>query len=367
MKIKAFTLNEIGGRKNVEDAIMPRKFSGKEPLVFIVCDGVGGSSFGEVASDIATKAFYKVFTSQFERVETGFRKLLSASLDLFKQNIEEYINENPGAANTSTTLTLAAITGDKAYIAWCGDSKIFHLRKGKVMFRSKDHSLVAELVAQGVITEKEAESHPQRNIITRSLNMQTRPEDIEYKVINDLQPTDWFLLCTDGLMEQFTENLFPAILGNYNPGMDYSNTINDICRGKTRDNYSMYLLHLDQNKNSVFKKIFIAIFITAILGAGGWWAYNNYFRQEGTLPAAASAFRTDVGKKIDSSKLSQDSGNLAGDPRKERTGDTASAAKDSKGAEKKDSSKATNPKDKSTKDSGTAASKIDGADLKKNP
>lgn len=366
MKIKAFTLNEIGGRKNVEDAIMPKNFSGKEPLIFVVCDGVGGSSFGEVASEVATRSFYKVFTSQFERLESGFQKLISASLDLFKRDIEEYINDNPGAANTSTTLTLVAISGNKAYVAWCGDSKIFHLRNGKVVFRSKDHSLVAELVAQGVITEKEAESHPQRNIITRSLNIQTKTDDIEYKVISDLQPTDWFLLCTDGLMEQFTENLFPAILGNYNPALDYSNTINEICRGKTKDNYSMYLLHLDQGRKSPLKKVFLAIFITGILGAGGWWAYNNYFKEQGAAPAAASAFRTDIGKKIDSAVLKKDSTSI-GDSRKEKTGD--SAATDTKTGKdhteggqqsQADPGKATNSKDKSSKDSTSVIPK--GAD-----
>ncbi len=281
MNVTAFSLNEIGGRKNVEDAIMPRKYAHQLPKLFIVCDGVGGSSFGEVASDLATKSYYETFEKAAIHNETDFRQTLNQALTLFQKRVLEFVEENPSASSTSTTLTLLTIQQGKAYAAWCGDSKIFQLRNGNPLFKSRDHSLVAELTAQGVITAAEAETHPQRNIITRSLNSHTKQTDVEIAVLTDIQNEDWFLLCTDGLMEQFTENLFPVMLNKFDAGTNYSEVINKICYGKTKDNYSMYLLHLTQVKQTASsKKMLIPFLIILVLAIGGWFAYSQMNTKE---------------------------------------------------------------------------------------
>jgi protein phosphatase len=278
MTVNTFSLNKIGGRKNVEDAIMPKRFNPQDPKLFIVCDGVGGSSFGEVASDLAVNSFYTTFKKQTITKDADFEKILHQSLALFRQKVNEFVATNPEAANTSTTLTLLTLQNDKAYVAWCGDSKIFQLRNGKPIYKTTDHSLVAELTAQGVITEAEAEKHPQRNIITRSLNSQTKPTDIEYAVLTDIQSDDWFLLCTDGLMEQFTENLFSVVLNKYDSKIKYDDVIEKICFGKTKDNYSMYLVHINAAASaSNLKKIILPI-ILLILAVGGWFAYDNFLK-----------------------------------------------------------------------------------------
>ncbi|SJZ43929.1 PP2C family protein-serine/threonine phosphatase [Sediminibacterium ginsengisoli] len=281
MKIKAFSLNEIGGRKNVEDAIMPGQYTPQSPALFIVCDGVGGSSFGEVASEIATKSFYATFEKAEIRNETDFRQLLEKGLKLFQTETAVFISNNPSASNTSTTLTLAVLQQGKAYVAWCGDSKIFQLRNGRPVFKSKDHSLVAELVMQGVITEQEAETHPQRNIITRSINVNTKATDIEHAVLQDIRQNDWLLLCTDGLMEQFTENRFPELLGEFAADVNYSEKIKQICEGKTKDNYSMYLLHIGQAGGKAKGKILLPLLLLIVaVAAGGWFAYDRFSAKE---------------------------------------------------------------------------------------
>jgi serine/threonine protein phosphatase PrpC len=300
MTLTAFSLNEIGGRKNVEDAIMPKKFTPESPSLFVVCDGVGGSSFGEVASELATKSYYETLERTTIQSESDFRNALNNSLTLFKQRVQEFVSDNPSASNTSTTLTLLAIHQNKAYIAWCGDSKIFQVRNGKPIFRSRDHSLVAELVAQGVITEAEAVTHPQRNIITRSLNANTKTSDIDITVLTDIQNEDWFLLCTDGLMEQFTESMFPIVLDTFNPGSNYSEVIDKICSGKTKDNYSMYLLHAGKlQSGGSAKKVLIPLIILA-LAAGGWYAYSQLGTKPETVsaPAAAPVSQPDTVKSM---------------------------------------------------------------------
>lgn len=276
MNIRAFTLNEIGGRKNLEDVIMPGKYLPQDPLLFIVSDGVGGSSFGEVASGIAARCYYNLMAKVTIDSAQTFKNKLDEALASFQQQVHDYILTHPAAATTSTTLALLLFSQHKAYIAWCGDSKIYQLRNGTPIYKSKDHSLVAELVSQGVITEKEAHTHPQRNVITRSLSTHTHSSDIAYTVLSDIREGDWFLLCTDGLTEQFTEDHFAAVLFPYNPATDYSEAIDTICRNNTKDNYSMHLLHVNSlKKKAAAKSRLLPILLLLLLIAGGWYAYQQ--------------------------------------------------------------------------------------------
>ena len=167
MSFEIYTLNEIGARANVEDAISP-KTPATQP-VFIVCDGVGGNNFGEVASKIAVESFFQTLTTQYINInnDTSFKKCLGHSLFKFSNSLLAFIEENPTGKNASTTLTTIVIKGDKASIAWCGDSRIYHIRNGQILYRTKDHSLVQELLNNKVITENEALNHPQKNVITK--------------------------------------------------------------------------------------------------------------------------------------------------------------------------------------------------------
>jgi protein phosphatase len=305
MTVNTFSLNKIGGRKNIEDAIMPKQFNPQDPKLFIVCDGVGGSSFGEVASDLAVTSFYEICKKQPITKDADFEKILHLSLAHFRQKVNEFVATNPDANNTSTTFTLLALQNEKAYVAWCGDSKIYQLRNGKPIYKSTDHSLVAELTAQGVITEAEAEKHPQRNIITRSLNSQTKPTDIEIAILTDIQNDDWFLLCTDGLMEQFTENLFSVVLNKYDSKIKYDDVIENICYGKTKDNYSMYLVHIAAAvASNNLKKILLPI-IVVLLAVAGWFAYGK-FSKPGTQPITVKGADAAIPNTIKQDTVKQD-------------------------------------------------------------
>ncbi|CAN5183218.1 hypothetical protein BH09BAC2_BH09BAC2_12600 [soil metagenome] len=246
-----FSLNQIGGRKNIEDSISPPDHA-DNPGVFLVCDGVGGNSNGEVASDLAVKAFYKIFTEEYDSIrgKREFDSLLDKAILSFKSKVQEYVAEHPASKNTSTTLTIAVLKENKIYIGWCGDSRIYHIRKGQILYRTTDHSLVEELIAGKVITAEEALSHPQKNIITRSLDINIKEGGVESAVLEDLREGDWILLCTDGLMEQFKESTYSDILNSYDEDTNYAKKINDICEGKTGDNFSMYLINYKGEKTN---------------------------------------------------------------------------------------------------------------------
>ncbi len=269
MKLISYKLNQIGGRKNVEDTIMPKAYKDGDPNVFVVCDGVGGSNFGEVASDIASSIFYQTMAERINDVPSQFAKIVQQTVVKFKSQVEQHIAENPAAHGTSTTLTLAVVIGNKAYVAWCGDSRIYQVRNGVVKFRSKDHSLVFELISQGIITEEQAATHPQRNVITRSLNSQTKPSDVETAILN-LESSDWLLLCTDGLLEQFKESKFDIHLNGYKSSLDYADYINKMCENRTSDNYSMYLLYCNAGFMAKSWKYLVTLVLLIALGYGGF-------------------------------------------------------------------------------------------------
>ncbi|MFY8004552.1 MAG: PP2C family protein-serine/threonine phosphatase [Chitinophagaceae bacterium] len=275
MEVKSFALNEIGGRQNLEDAIAPPKNSASKPhaKTFVVCDGVGGSNFGEVAAEFASSIFYQQLLNATIDSQERFTELLKKALSQFQKKLNLFTDENTKATGASSTLVLIHFVNNTAYLAWCGDSKIFQIRSGKAIYKTADHSLVHEMVAKGIITEEEAEKHPQRNIITRSINAATKPTDIQVKLINDIQADDWFLLCTDGLMEQFHQTHFQSILYPFQNAKDYTNIINNICFGKTKDNYSMYLIHVNsvKKKNKSALIFFALLAVIAVIVFLGYW------------------------------------------------------------------------------------------------
>lgn len=259
---------------------MPKKFQHGDPQVFVVCDGVGGSNFGEVASELASTVFYSTMVERIKEVPTQFVKLVQQCVVKFKAQVEQYIVEHPEAHGTSTTLTLAVVIGEKAYIAWCGDSRVYQVRNGKVKFRSNDHSLVFDLISQGIITEEQAATHPQRNVITRSLNSHTKQTDVETAVL-ELHANDWLLLCTDGLLEQFKENKFDIHLKTYKSGLDYADYINKMCENRTSDNYSMYLLYCERD---TIKKTLLLLLLLVLGLAVGLVGFEYFTKNASVVP-----------------------------------------------------------------------------------
>jgi protein phosphatase len=120
----------------------------------------------------------------------------------------------------ATTLTFICFTPDGYTAAHCGDSRIYHIRPARgIIYRSQDHSLVGEMLRNGVISEAEAAHHPQSNIITRCVMLPTDgPADRLPRVTvhqsSDIQPGDYFLLCTDGVVHQATDPFLVSLLSD---------------------------------------------------------------------------------------------------------------------------------------------------------
>lgn len=181
--------------------------------LLMVADGMGGHNAGEVASKIAVKSITDYLKANIKNtdgeaiVEAIQKAIQKANNDIYHESIQ---NEN--FSGMGTTVTCAIVKSGVIYIGHVGDSRAYILKGGKLKKITSDHSLVAELVKNGTITEAEAMHHPQKNIITRALGIEEQV-DIDIEKI-PAASEDVFLLCTDGLTNMLEDPEIEGILNN---------------------------------------------------------------------------------------------------------------------------------------------------------
>ena len=178
---------------------MNQDFLAVSNSLFIVADGMGGHRGGEAASEIATK---KIFEKQTYSTVQSFRDQVIEANTAVRAKAEAN-SELEGMGTTLCGITLVEPSTGNAEtlaVANIGDSRIYLLSQGKFSQITEDHSLVEEMRREGKITEKEAESHPHRNIITRALGIDVEANVDCWEI--PLHKDDRFLLCTDGLSNE---------------------------------------------------------------------------------------------------------------------------------------------------------------------
>ncbi|MCD7919325.1 MAG: Stp1/IreP family PP2C-type Ser/Thr phosphatase [Clostridiales bacterium] len=166
--------------------------------VLLVCDGMGGAKAGNVASTLAAQQFAEALAQSHGGVQERLRDALAQA------NEAVYTRSRQDAAcqGMGTTLVAAFAGEGRAYFINVGDSRAYYLTPDGIRQVTRDHSLVAELVESGKLTEEEARSHPNRNVITRALG--TAGDVIGDIFEVDLEEDSRLLLCSDGLSNLVT-------------------------------------------------------------------------------------------------------------------------------------------------------------------
>ena len=173
---------------------------------FIVCDGLGGHGMGDRASRLVTEALKKHFSACGSIEEFAADALARAQEELLEAQ-----RSDPRLRRMSTTAVVLCIEGDKGLCLHIGDSRLYHFRNGRVLSRTRDHSIPQMLFMTGEITEQEIRRHPDRNKLLRALGDNTeelRSERTGFEV----RAGDAFLLCTDGFWEPVTEEEMERLL-----------------------------------------------------------------------------------------------------------------------------------------------------------
>jgi len=175
-------------------------------FLLIVADGMGGSNAGEVASRVAVNTIRDSFLTRSGDIsEFLVHSVCNANKMILQQASDEVDKMGMG-----TTVDAVVIDKDKVYIAHVGDSRVYHYSGGVLSQVTVDHSYVQELIDNGLLTSEEAESHPQKNLITRVLGGGEKTyADI---IMRDWKPDDILLLCSDGLTNQVNNDEIKEII-----------------------------------------------------------------------------------------------------------------------------------------------------------
>lgn len=250
---------EIGKKDNQEDFLWPnpKKVEPNEQMrVFLMCDGVGGQDSGEVASETAGTAIGEYITSHMPDNGIFTKADFEAAL---AYGYDELDKVDTGAfKKMGTTMTCLVLHRGGALVAHIGDSRIYHVRPSQatedgrtgIIYQTQDHSLVNDLLRAGEITEEEAINFPQKNVITRAMqpNLERRYKADIYN-INDVQAGDYFFLCCDGVLEQLTNEKLGTVLSDGTlSNEEKRDAIQAVCDGVTRDNYTCWLIQVEDVK-----------------------------------------------------------------------------------------------------------------------
>lgn len=228
----AFFINKKGKNSVNEDSII--SIPGK---LYLVCDGVGGNGNGLLASQLLCNSIRSSIQN-----ETTFN--LSNILQKAEKELSNYKKKNPATKSISSTIAFTKIHETFITIAWIGDSSVYQIRDGKIIYKTINHSWVAEAIVRGELTELESYFHPNRNQLTRSVKGVEEPSEFDYLVCDAIQEDDIFLLCTDGIKESWIDADLEALFSSQNTTEEIINQIDKHCEQFSDDNYSAILFQI---------------------------------------------------------------------------------------------------------------------------
>ena len=179
-----------------------------DPPLFAVADGMGGAQAGEVASGLAAAVLNEA-APDGGAAEHGEERV-AALIQEANRRVFQRSSEDASTSGMGTTMTVALVEGDTIAFGHVGDSRAYRVRGGELEQLTDDHSLVGELVRSGRLSPEEAESHPQRSVITRALG--TEPDvDVDTFTVQ-AEPDDVYLICSDGLTDMVPPRELEALL-----------------------------------------------------------------------------------------------------------------------------------------------------------
>ena len=264
---KAAGLTDVGLKRELnEDSFSTDMKTG----LFVVADGMGGHLAGEVASrvavDLINKSYKKWLDSDvpeedlFEYPDPSLSKIgnyIQSSIRLANKVIHEMAAEHTDYNGMGTTVVVLAVMPDLIVTANVGDSRIYLVRNGEIERLSKDHSIVAEQVEMGIMTDEEAKQSPLKHVLTRNLGSAIHLEAEVFEI--EPSSNDRFILCSDGLTDLVSDDeIQQMVVAENDPDVLCQNFIDKALTRGAHDNttvVSVYLSDIEKSKSDPFKKM----------------------------------------------------------------------------------------------------------------
>jgi serine/threonine protein phosphatase PrpC len=224
-------------RRTNQDAWSSSESSG----VFVVCDGMGGAAGGEVASQMAAESFFESLRALPEEQRTA--RSITQAVTAANRLLHARSNADRALRGMGTTLVALVSRGrGKVGIVHVGDSRCYLFRAGELMRCTEDHSLVAEQLRMGVLSEDAAATAPLGHVITRALGTR-RSVEPDVRLLQ-AERGDVFLLCSDGLTRELPDAAIAVLLGRSSLTMEAraEALVNAALEGGGRDNVTSLLV-----------------------------------------------------------------------------------------------------------------------------
>lgn len=209
MQVECAEISLTGGRESNQDRVAVR--ANPQAALLVVCDGMGGHSDGERAAQLAV-----------DSLTNRFAQLTLPTLDPYGflhlgigQAHERVVQIGAGVEiehRPRATCTACLVQGSSAYFAHVGDSRIYHLRRNRVLHRTRDHSHVELLLRSGLISADQAQNHPMRNFVESCLGGEDLLPEMTLGPRHVLLPGDVLMLCTDGFWSSLDESVVATVL-----------------------------------------------------------------------------------------------------------------------------------------------------------
>lgn len=206
--METYSLTDIGVAREMNQDYF---FTSEEPIgslpnLFIVADGMGGHRAGEFASRFTVE---KIVKSVSESKKKDVPEILVEAILMANGLLLDYAEDHADMRGMGTTVVAAAVEGSQLFVANVGDSRLYVVGQTSRQI-TRDHSLVQEMVRLGELDERQARSHPDKNIITRAIGAD---KDLRVDIFEEqLQPGDKVLLCSDGLTNMIEDSVLYGIL-----------------------------------------------------------------------------------------------------------------------------------------------------------
>ncbi|MDR3323244.1 MAG: serine/threonine-protein phosphatase [Zoogloeaceae bacterium] len=196
MRFTIYQESRQGGRPNNEDRIA-HSYS-RDALLMVVADGMGGHHYGEIAAQIAAQTLVSAFQREAQPTLADPFLFLQENVDHAHYAILDYAENHRLRDSPRTTLVACVVQDNIAYWVHAGDSRLYLIRKNRVIRQTRDHSQVRYMLDEGLISPEQAQNHPDRNKVYSCLGSRSLPE-VEFSRPTPLESGDLLLLCTDGI------------------------------------------------------------------------------------------------------------------------------------------------------------------------
>ncbi len=205
--MKYIAASETGKiRTNNEDYYLVFTTRDSSFSIFLIADGMGGHSAGEVASSFACKYILEYLLIKLKNINELEEQVIKEAYYYANHKMAELQLENPVWYGMGTTLAGVFVLKDRVIVSNVGDSRVYLINENGILQITEDHSLVYEMYKSGKITKEKIYTHPQKNIITRAIGIERNIEvDIYRFSFQELGEKWYILLCTDGLTNMVSE------------------------------------------------------------------------------------------------------------------------------------------------------------------